>query len=290
MIDCLTRRIGVISPRIGLRAIFMLFPALVVAGCMDLETIVRVNPDGSGTITERVVMSNEIIDMMSEMAPEGQPAEFFNEEDLRNQAMNYGAGVSYVSAEGVQTEFGQGYIAHYAFNDINRIRVGQDPGKKMPGSGAMESGVSDDEFTTFSMRPGYPSELVIHWPVDKEQSGSAAPDTAQNEDFPSGEAEPEPSPEQQEAAMEMMKMAFRDMRMAMHVEVDGQILDTNATHLDGNRITLVEIAFAEFLESEEALQTLAANKDQSVADIKELMRLIPGLRMEIEPEVGVLFQ
>ena len=39
--------------------------ALSLAGCMEIETVVRVNPDGSGTITERLVMSNEIVEMMS---------------------------------------------------------------------------------------------------------------------------------------------------------------------------------------------------------------------------------
>jgi hypothetical protein len=128
--------------------------------------------------------------------------------------------------------------------------------------------------------------LVIHWPVDKESSTET-----QTAEAPSNDgAAAEPSPEQQEAAMEMMKMAFRDMRMAMHVEVAGQVVGSNATHLDGNRVTLVEIAFADFLENDEALRSFAANESQNVADVKKLMALLPGLRLEIEPEVSVLFQ
>ncbi|MEN8197892.1 MAG: hypothetical protein ABFS30_15490, partial [Pseudomonadota bacterium] len=81
----------------------------------------------------------------------------------------------------------------------------------------------------------------------------------------------------------------KDMRMSMHVEVAGQVVDSNATHLNGNRVTLVEIAFADFLDSEEAMTKMASNEGQSVADMKEMMRLIPGLKMEIEPEVSVQF-
>jgi hypothetical protein len=84
---------------------------LVLAGCMEIETVVRVNPDGSGTITERLVMSNEIVEMMKEMAPEGQPVELFNEQELLDAAPGYGTGVTYVSANNVETEFGKGYEA-----------------------------------------------------------------------------------------------------------------------------------------------------------------------------------
>lgn len=259
---------------------------LAVAGCMEIETVVRVKPDGSGTITERLVMSNEIVDMMKEMAPDGQPAELYNEQELRDAAPGYGEGVTYVSAKDVETEFGKGYEASYAFADINKIRVGQDPGDKMPGDGPVEGEDDAGNFTTFTMQPDSPAELVIHWPVDKAESKSVETTETASTD----EAPVEQSAEEQEAAMEMMKMAFKDMRMSMHVEVAGSVVDSNATHLNGSRVTLVDIAFAEFLNSEEAMTKMASNSEQSVADMKEMMALIPGLKMEIEPEVTVRFE
>lgn len=259
---------------------------LAVAGCMEIETVVRVKPDGSGTITERLVMSNEIVGMMQEMAPEGQPAELYNEQELRNAAPGYGEGVTYVSAKDVETEFGKGYEASYAFADINKIRVGQDPGDKMPGDGPVEGEDDAGDFTTFTMQPGSPAELVIHWPVDEAKSKSVETTETASTD----EAPVEQSAEEQEAAMEMMQMAFKDMRMSMHVEVAGSVVDSNATHLNGSRVTLVDIAFAEFLNSEEAMTKMASNSEQSVADMKEMMALIPGLKMEIEPEVTVRFE
>lgn len=90
--------------------------------------------------------------------------------------------------------------------------------------------------------------------------------------------------------MAMMKAAFKDLHMAMHVEVAGDILETNATHLSGSRITLADISFAEFLQNEEALKAIAMSEQQDVTDIKELMALIPGLTLEVEPEVAVVFE
>jgi hypothetical protein len=270
----------------ALGVLFFGIATLVVAGCMEIETVVRVNADGSGTITERLVMSNEIVELMKEMAPEGQPAELYNEQELRDAASGYGEGVTFVSVKDVETEFGKGHETSYAFTDINKIRVGQDPGEIMPGGGGMEGEAEEGDFTTFTMQPGYPAQLVIHWPVDQNE-----PETVETtEEVSVEETAAEESPEQQEAAMEMMKMAFKDMRMSMHVEVAGEVIDSNATHLNGNRVTLIEIAFAEFLDSEEAMTAMASNSDQSVADMKEMMRLIPGLKMEIEPEVSILFE
>ena len=133
---------------------------------------------------------------------------------------------------------------------------------------------------------GYSGSSKIHWPVDENRTGAV--ETPEN--LSVDESTATQTPEQQEAVMEMMKMAFKDMRMSIHVDVAGQVIDSNATHLDGNRVTLVDIAFAEFLNSEEVMTAMAANKDQTVADMKDIMRLIPGLKMEIEPEVSVLLE
>jgi hypothetical protein len=263
--------------------------ALALSGCMDLQTVVRVEADGSGTISDRIVMSNEIIEMMKGMAPEGQEVPLFNEEELQAAAYSYGEGVTFLSAEAIETGTGTGYVAYYAFEDINLIRVGQDPEDKMPGGGGMgASAEAGDEgsFTTFSMEPGYPASLTVHWPVDEGE-----PETMEETEAATmEESEAAQSPEQQEAAMEMMKTAFKDMRMALYIEIAGQVLETNATHLDGNRITLVDISFSEFLQNEEALKAMASDEEQTVADMKSMMALIPGLKLEIEPEVSILFE
>ncbi len=263
---------------------FLGMAALALSGCMDMETVVRVEADRSGRISDRIVMSNEIFEMIKGMTPEGQEVPLVNEEELRAAAHSYGEGVTFLSAEGIETDTGKGYIAHYAFADINLIRVGQDPEDKMPGGGAGAG--EEGKFTTFSMLPGRPASLTIHWPVEEgERESGQEWETAEAEE--SGTAQ---TPEQQQAAMAMMKTAFMDLRIAMHVEVAGEVFETNATHLNGSRITLVDIAFAEFLQNEEALMAMAAKSEQSVAGIKEMMALIPGLKLEIEPEVSILFE
>jgi hypothetical protein len=264
--------------------LLLLLPALV-AGCLQMERIVQVKGDGSGVLIERMVLSNEFVGMMAGVQPEGQPLEIRDDSKLRAGAASFGDSVRFVSARDLVTDFGRGYEARYAFDDINRIRVGQDIDDSVPGGpGASDdSGGEEPKFTTFTLRRTNPVGLVIHWPVDEAGANPAAEDsTAEHPDAAS-------ATEQEQMAMEMMKTALEGMRIAMHVEIMGDIVATNATHIEGTRVTLMEIDFGAFLSNEAALQALAGKKLGSVADLKELMKLIPGLKLEIEPKVAILF-
>ncbi len=266
-------------------ALLLLLPVFV-AGCLQMERVVQVNADGSGVLIERLVMGNDIAEMMAGMQPEGEPFSVRDDEKLRGNAASFGDSVRFVSATDVVTDFGRGYEARYAFDDINTLRIGQDVEDSMPGDLAASDDSEGEEptFTTFTLRRTNPVGLVIHWPVGKDEPGSRPGD------FATESPESTSTPEQEQMAMEMMKMAFKDMRVAMHVDIMGNIVGTNATHVQGTRITLMDIDFGAFLANEAALQAMAGKKPGSVAEMKELMRLIPGLKLEIEPKVAILFQ
>lgn len=284
---------GMRRVRLSLRrcrlALIALLP-LLAAGCLQHEVVVRVNGDGSGTIVERVVMSHEFIEMFKQMSAPGKPFQLRTAEQLRQDASNYGEGVRLHSGKNIETQFGRGYEAKYVFDDVTRLRIGQNPGDRMPGESSEGAGVdgSTGKFTTFSLRRDRQSELVVHWPVD-EPSVDAGEEPAASVENGGADAVG-PTTEEERAALEMMTAAFKGMRMAVHVEVMGEIVETNATHRDGSRVTLVEISFAELLSSEDALLQMAQQKPESVADLKEMMTLIPGLKLEIEPEVAIRFR
>ena len=272
--------------RKALTVVLLCLSPFLVAGCLQMERIVRVNRDGSGVLIERLVLGGGMVEMLrgtsAATQPEGQPFSIRDDEELRGKAANFGEGVRFLSAKDLETDFGKGFEARYAFTDINKLRVGQDPGESMPGEQA--AAVKDDEskFTTFTFHPANPAELIVHWPVEEADAEPEA-DSAEASDEAS-------SPEQEQMAMEMMKTAFKDMRVAIHIEVVGDILETNATHRRGSRVTLMELDFGELISNEAALRSMAGNKPDSVADMKELMKLIPGLKIEIEPDVTIRFQ
>ncbi len=265
-------------------AMFLMLPALL-AGCLQMERTVRVNADGSGVLIERLVMGNEIVDMMAGMQTEGQSFAIRDDDRLRANAASFGESVRFVSARDIVTEFGRGYEARYAFADVNLLQLGQDIEESMPG-GTTEgdtSGGGAPKFTTFTLHHTNPAELVIHWPVNEGEADSRTGES--NSEY----AETAATPEQEQMAMEMMRMAFKDMRFAVHVEVMGDIVETNAMHRSGSRVTLMDIDFGALVSDESVLQAMAGNKPASVADMKQLMTLVPGLKIEIEPEIAILF-
>ena len=76
---------------LALGAIFFTF----LNGCLQVDTKVNLNSDGSGTIEETVVMKSEVINMMKEFAmafdsTKSEEFNMFNEEELKNKASNYG--------------------------------------------------------------------------------------------------------------------------------------------------------------------------------------------------------
>ncbi len=272
--------------RLPLKLTLLALASVLIAGCLQVERIVQVNADGSGVLIERMVLGNEIIDMMAGMQPEGETFNIRDNRKLSGNAAKYGDSVRFLSATDLVTDFGRGYEARYAFDDINLLRIPQNVEDSIPGDSAARDDSPDGKtnYTTFTLRRTNPVGLVIHWPVNESGPGVAAEDsTAENSDATS-------TPEQEQMAMEMMKMALEDMRMAMHVEVMGEIVDTNATHINGTRVTLIDIDFGAFLSNEAALEAMAAKKLDSVADMKEMMKLIPGLKLEIEPLVAILFR
>ena len=65
---------------------------LFLSGCIEIQTKVSVNKDGSGTVEEMVLMSNEMIKMMNEFmsgfaSDTAKPEEFklYKEEDLKER-------------------------------------------------------------------------------------------------------------------------------------------------------------------------------------------------------------
>jgi len=264
-------------------ALFALLIPLL-AGCLQAETTVRVTPDGSGTLIERVVLGHDTIALLTEMAPEDKPFTLLDEAWLRDQAGRYGEEVRLVAAMPLETDFGKGYEARYAFPDVNDLRVDTDPGTRVPGddAGAAVEQEKAPELATFTLEPGSPARLVIRWPVDRPEADDGAASGAESGEEPAGE----PAPEE----LAMLKEMLGGLRMSIAVEVEGEIVETNATHREGSRVTLLDIAFAELLSNEAALRKMATQEPETLAELKAFTKELPGLKLEVEPEVTVRFQ
>lgn len=134
-----------------LRTLALIIVAILgVSGCIQVEKLVKLKADGSGTVEETVVMSKEVVAQMKQMsgglgalgggekpAGEAHPQGFklLDEKKLKEATTKMGEGVTFVSATPVTTPKGEGYTAIYAFTDITKLRVNQDIGDSMAGGG-----------------------------------------------------------------------------------------------------------------------------------------------------------
>ena len=258
--------------------------AVCLSGCLQIEKIVKLKPDGSGTIEETLVMSKETAARLKQMAASfGKPAGgkkgaapdsgLLNEKALREEADTMGAGVKFVSAKKIDTDKSEGFTAVFSFADIDKLKLDQNPGSALSSVGGAKGGPgqSKNEPLVFHFTKGSPAELEIAMPQSK--------------------AAPKPqSDEAQAVAMQAMQQIFKDMKITIAVEVHGSITETNAQYRDGSRVTLMEMDFNKLLSNPEKLKELAKGNPQSLQESKALLKGLDGVKIESAPGVTVKFE
>jgi hypothetical protein len=259
----------------------LLMCALALMGCLETVTLVHVNKDGSGTIEQSVVISNSFKELMLGFGGSEEDFDLLDKEELESKAASFGSGVRFVSAEALETESGSGYKAVYAFDDITAVRVNQNPGDNLPTPDSGQEGEEPEgEFLSFAFRPGRPGKtawLTVRRPeLELEDSQE--------------EGEPEASAGSSEEIPDMLKDLYRDMRIEIALEVEGDIVETNATYAEGSRVTYMALDFGKLLESEETFTRLMESNPESLEELKELIRDYPGIQMELEEEVRIGFK
>ena len=276
-----------------LRALAAVAALTTLTGCIELETVVRVSPDGSGTVSERMILSSAVVEQMKAMSAElaamqgistDKALEGFDVVDrgrLEKRAAAMGDGVTLEKIEPLAADWGKGYAARYRFTDINGLRIDQNPSSAVPTGPALEP--VSHEVLAFRFVPGSKAALTVTMP-DPEPPGSALgiEDDTEGEGFPPGEAA--------EEAEEQMREMFRDLHVAVVLEVDGEIVATNATHREGSRITLMELDFSKILEDPEKFEAMQNSQPQTLEEAKEIMADLPGVKVEMEREITVTFR
>jgi hypothetical protein len=261
----------------ALRLLLLALLALILVGCMEVETLVKVNPDGSGQVEERFLMGSQLSAMAAGLGSTGEGSSAFNKRELSQRASEMGKGVELASAEAIQEGGRQGYLAVFAFDDINELRINQNPSDKAAAPGMEQQTV--EEFITFQFTPGDPAELKI---ISPEPEFTPEEDAADKGGMGGmGDADP--------AMLGMMKEMFKDMRIAMAIEVNGEIQKTNAAYQQGNRLTLMELDFGKLVGDMENFKALAQANPQSVAEAQELTKGMEGIKVQLEPELLVRF-
>lgn len=88
----------------------------------------------------------------------------------------------------------------------------------------------------------------------------------------------------------MMQQMFKDMKITIAIEVAGKIAQTNAEHVTGPRVTLMEMDFNKVLANPEKFKELTKAQPKSIEEAKAIVKGVDGIKAETQPEISVKFQ
>jgi len=253
--------------------------SLMLSSCIEHHVVLSVNKDGSGTITEETTMGGAALGMMGGMLGAeggGNPmADLVDEDEAKAKAASMGEGVTLDKIEEVDADGRKGGKAIYAFKDINKLKYTYGDALDEMGEGmAEEAGeeAAENEPIVFAFKDGI---LTV--------KNGAAPEAQLDEEA----AEEAPEDEMDEAAMAMAKQMMGDMKMSFKIEIPGGIEESNATHVDGNTITMMEMHMGKLLEDPENFKKLNEDKPGNAADMQEALKGIEGVKVESKEEITI---
>ncbi|MEM6326751.1 MAG: hypothetical protein AAF791_06480 [Bacteroidota bacterium] len=288
------------------RSAFVLALALVLAGCFQTETTVRLNADGSGTVEERVLMNSTLAmaSMMGGMrgqmnldAAQSLADGPYSEEALEARAEAMGA--TFEGVETIQILFGSGYVATYAFEEIGQLQLDPDPSSVLPDEMGGQFGMDSDE----DEEPSDPITFAYdgrRFSVTMPREGTEADEEEVLYDTGRDPKKDEPEDEggsNGPSADDFQQMAFvlRDMRFALAVELPKPVASSDATHLSGQTLTLYDMDFNTMFDDPDAFESI---QDLDLGDGPQdltsggmgSMANVPGMTVETAETVTVTFR
>jgi hypothetical protein len=262
------------------RLLAVLVLVVFSTGCIRSTTTITVTADGSGTIDQLTGASAEALAQLQGLTAafggdeQREGPDLFSEAQARQAAEQMGA--RFVSGEAVKTAEIEGYRAHFAFDDITKLnlKMRPDTGGALPG-GAGDTG--NEQLAFGFERQGPLSVLTIRMP---DTPGDAAAQT------PPGAPRMEPDDPMAQQMLGMMQMMLKGLYIDLGVVVDGTIASTNAPHVAGSRVTVLQVDFDQLLADDAALARLG---NPAAADLR-LLKEMPGVKIVTEPAVRIEFR
>lgn len=273
----------------------------LLTGCMQNAILVKVNTDGSGTLTYRVHLSDQLTGMMEgmggmmgAMVEEGaEPEPFDPFADMKAEMANqFGDAATLESTRDITNKAGwKGVEAVYAFADINQLKLSEIEQLDTGGGGSQSMGAMGAQYT-FAFTPGEVATLkLIPLPPEAKDAGEASAESVPGETGNTAEMPDMGEMEDMMGGMSagMMAPMLKGMRVSLLLFVNGEIVESNASHPSAknpNVIYLTDIAFDKVLADPEGAKMLDM-EDVQPGDLAKLD--IPGIVIE-DPEKEVVIK
>ena len=238
-----------------------------LASCFQVENTISVNKDGSGTITETMLFGDQMKMMLDMAAAQGggNAKDPFAEmkKNAAGRAKKLGEGVEFVSAERIDEGGKLGMKIVYKFSDINKLKYSVNTDVGMNG-GAPADKQDEQDNMTFKLEGDKLTILQKH--PDEDKAAEALPE--------------ELAPQM----LAMMQGMMKDMRVTTKIKIESGIAKTDATHVDGDVITIADIQMGNVVSDPEKLKAIQSGDFDK---IKEAMEGVDGVKFEDKESVSV---
>jgi hypothetical protein len=266
----------------SLAAVSLCALSLLLSGCFSDKTVMKVNADGSGTITVTTQMKTAALKQMKEMAKafggdNAKEPELFSEKEAKEKAAKMGEGVELVSCEPIKNSDAEGLKATYSFKDISKLKISEisePPGGGGPGAPKGKAG-PPLTFKFAKQANGNSLITILTPPLDTKTD--ANPGAA-----PAGGDIPDEQ-------LGMMKEMIGGLKVSIQLEVAGKLVKTNSSHVEGSTVTLMEMDFDKIIADLPKFKKLVASQPKSPEEAKALLKGFPGVKMNLEPETTIEF-
>ena len=283
----------------------LLFIALVavlfLTGCVEYGITIKVNKDGSGEITENMLLSNQMMNMAKAMSSNGEGVKAFTKETQMKKAPRFGESVVFDKFEEIKTESKQGYLVVYKFEDINKIQLSEEMFSETVESitDDIKMGMEEEEDESeeddkdkidkfFNFEYSKKGRLVI------ENGFSEAINEAKknHEDGLEGKEIEENydkmSDQEIEQNLAMAKMFVQGMKFYTKIQFES-IKDANVP-FENNQITLFEIDMDKLMEDTETFSELMRNGENEVSKFLNNEKKIDGVTFHNLEKITVDFK
>lgn len=277
-----------------LRGVGVAVLSAVTVGCLSVDSVIKVKPDGTGTIEQTMLVNSQAMGMMSMMG-EGQgqggakakgpdAASMFADDKLVADAAKLGEGVTFVSSTPMTQGEMKGVKAIYRFTDFNKLKVSTSPPDLDGGDGdETPASPSSSDLQMVLSRAGASSLITLDMFGKMRGQNGTAPAASSTDKNPMADMPKE--------MMGMLAPMFKDMRVAVSVEPQGQIVRTNATHVQGPRITILDVAFGELFSDPAGFEKMEKlGNNPSLDQIRTALTGVKGIKINEVDKLEIEFR
>jgi len=286
----------------------------VVTGCIKQKMLIKVKPDGSGNIVVRAMFNKNIVEsfekkmkeQLKKMGKAGQNAPemdpFYNVESLKKSAKEFGDNIEYVKSKKINNAKERGYIAVYSFKNVSDLKLDiKKIASPMPNMGMQQPNL--ENCITFNLKKdGDLSKLTVKIPQPTEEEIKEVNKKPEN-------SKPTPMTDQEKQQMmmqgamfgltgtektkeEVIRKMFGGMSIDIDLEVEGELVKTNASMKDvkkSNQVKLLELDYKKMLKQDWLCTKISDNKTSNIFEKISAIKA-DGVAIENKPEITLEFK